>query len=418
MRLKKLIKQFEFTNDLRDRITLGPNVRLSPKENRLELIDSSGYPTTADLYAKTWITNPSSVKQWLSFEADVVNPKVDNAEVTSVKYRLGDGTNQKWWNGSAWVTNTANWNTEAEIATNIATFPVTSRQLQIIINLRTTNVGYTPEVYGLKVLYSSDIEFQDDLINRSLIPMLRTKVRPIADFPVSLAASGSTINIKTTYPLETPYNIVGIDSVYNHTDDPNHQTDLYSSYNPTTGDITLTSSLAAGKVAWIRFYYEPEVAVTTSQDYSEIEKIPSIILSEIALVDATEIGQDDSVINKATLAGTKIPSPLAGDLEITARLLTDKARDQQMLADEMKRFFVENPFIRSKGMDEDYRLWLIDEYAQQTTPSQDEIHSGRLRFRIVKALFFHKQTVDVHPVSSFKFTGDMNAVVSNQPEGD
>jgi methylglyoxal synthase len=366
----------------------------------------------------TWVTNPSSVKQWLNFQAIMSIPEVDGVAKGSVGFRLGDGTNQKWWSGTAWVTNTVNWNTEAEIATNIGTFPVASRQMQVIINLKSNDAKYTPEVEKIKVLYASDVEFQDDLINRSLIPALRTKVRPIADFPVSLAASGATINIKTTYQLETPYNVVGIDSVFNHTDDPAHLADLYSSYNPTTGDITLTTSIAAGKVAWIRFYYEPEVAVNTSQDYSEIEKIPSIILSEISLVEASETGQDDSVISIATGAGTKVPGPLQGDLEITAQLLTDKARDQQMLADEVKRFFADNPLIRSKGMDEEYRLWLVDEYAQQTTPTQDEIHTGRLRFRIAKALFFQKQTVDVYSVKQFHLTWDMDAVVSNQPEGD
>jgi hypothetical protein len=306
--------------------------------------------------------------------------------------------------------NTTLWNTEAEVATNIASFPATARKIQVIVNLVTSNAAYTPKVEMIKVLYSSDIEFQDDLINRSLIPLLKASVRPIADFPFDVIGTGTKIDLAVAYKLETPYNVSGIDSVYNHTDDPNHMTNILSSYDATTKMITLTGSVTAGKRLWVRFYYEPEVSLRTSQDYHEVDKVPAMYMTDVALRDSTELSQDDTVINRSAGSGTRVKAPLKGNLDITLQFLTDKARDHHMLADELKRFFGENQFITSKGMDEQYRLRLLDEYADQSSPSQKELHTGRLRFRICDALFFNKAAVEVYPVKEFHVTGDMEFV--------
>lgn len=413
MRLKKLIKRFVFEESNRPRITLGSGTRLNPVTNRLELVlGNGGYSTAADLRAQTWLAIPKSVKQWIGFEAVVKNKAVETVVVTTLGFRLSNGVNEMWWNGSAWVNNTTSWNTEAEVAANIATFPVAQQALSVIINLVTSDAKQTPEVEMIKVLYASDIEFQDDLINRTLIPLLKTFVRPIADFPFVLASAGATLNLATTYKLETPYNLVGIDSVYNHTDDPNHLVNILSTYNATTKVITLTGSVAANKQVWVRFYYEPEVAFRTSQDYNEIDKVPSLILRNVRLANATELAQDDTVFNKALGAGWRVKAPIQGNLDITLQFMTDKTRDHQMLADELKRFFGENQLITSKGLDEQYRLWLLDEYDDQSTPTNAEIYTGQLRFRIVNALFFNKAAVEAYPVLRFNMTGDMNTVVS------
>ena len=168
MRTRKMIKLFEFTSDRRPRMTLGPSVRLSEEEHCLELVaDINGeYPTDNDLYAKTWVTDPTSLRQWLLFQVDAVHAKVDGVAQSALGFRLGDGTNEHWWNGSAWVVDTAHWNTEAEVSAHIASFPVTSRKLQVIINLKTNNKAYTPKLYRAKVLWDSTIEFQEDLIFR------------------------------------------------------------------------------------------------------------------------------------------------------------------------------------------------------------------------------------------------------------
>ena len=420
MDFRRLIKCFVFEEGNRSKITLGAKTRLNPQLHRLELKEqattdpdnySTEFPTDDDLYVKTWVAEPDCVRGWLGFEVEDGHTDVDGVTVTSLGFRLSDGTDEYWWNGGAWVVNTTDWNTEIEVSTNIATFPWVQKKLQIIINLKSTNSLATPRATLIKVLYKAVIEFQEDLIYRSLVPLLKEKSRTIAEMLIEIASDTSAIDMKTEYVLQTPYNVVSIDSVFNETDDPVHETDIFDSYNVGTEVVNLTTSVDAGKVVRIRFVYEPEVAVTTSQDYTEIQSVPSIVLDDINLVNATEYGLPTHVVNKGTGAAVELPPPIRGDLEVLAHIVTDKGVDQMRLADKMKDFFANNPLVRSIGLDEEYRLHLLDEYDMRTGANTGDLHTGRLRFSIVGALFYMRDSIDKYIVQEFKTTANSNLVL-------
>jgi len=413
MRLQKLIKEFRFSEDVRVKLTLGTDVRLNPERHWLQLKeDADGfYPLTADLQAETWVSNPKSVKQWLGFDVEVLHTKIDTVQVTSLGFKISDGTTVRYWSGAAWVVaGASDWNTEEEIAANIDTYPVSERKLGVVINLKTTNKLATPKVKAIKVLYSSDVEFQEDILYRSLVPALRAGVRPRGRLIFEALTTTDTFDLDDL-GIETPYNIVDVDAAFNHTDDPNHLNDLLSSYNPNTKVVTLTASVAAGKDVWIDFLWEPEVAVTTSQDYSEVEKVPSLVLDDINLVDASVRGQPDGVVNRADGTAVTVPAPLVGDLEILAHLITDKGVDLQRFATELKRFFENNPLLTSVGTDEEYRLWVLDEFDMTTAANRGDLHTGRLRFRIVGVRYYLRDAVDGYAIKKFHLTGDMDVTI-------
>lgn len=410
MRTRRLPKIFEFKESNRPRVTLGTGTRLNPNTNRLELAEP--YTTDPDLTAKTWVAFPRNVKQWIGFDVDIANAKDDlGNEVTGANYRLGDGTTEYYWDGGSWaVAGATDWNTEAEVANNIGSFPVTERKIQVIINPFTTDAAYTPKIRAVKILHASTLEEQEDLI-RSLLQLLKDEIRPIGRYVIAKAATSATIDLND-FPLETPYNLVDIDSVFNVTDDPNKLTDLLDSFDSGTQVITLNTSVDAGKHVQINFTYEPEVAITTSQEYTEVAKVPAIVLSDVNVEDSAQVGQDEHVRNKDQGTAVKIPGPVQADLEVIGRLLADKELDQHRMADELKRFFGKYPKLTSLGLDEEYRLWLLDEYNQQTIPNQEGIHTGRLRFRVVKALFFDRPAEDLYAVERFHLTGDADLVIS------
>jgi len=101
MRLQKLIKEFRFSEDVRVKLTLGTDVRLNPERHWLQLKeDADGfYPLTADLQAETWVSNPKSVKQWLGFDVEVLHTKIDTVQVTSLGFKISDGTTVRYWSG-------------------------------------------------------------------------------------------------------------------------------------------------------------------------------------------------------------------------------------------------------------------------------------------------------------------------------
>lgn len=415
MRTKKLIKMFRFEEKRRADLTIGVDTRLNPEQHWLQLKEGSKgqYPLDADLQVKTWVTNPDAVTAWAGFQVDLSNFQDDAGSiVTSVGYKLGDGTEEYFWNGGAWVVaGASDWNTEAEVAANISAFPATERKLQVILNLTTTDANVTPRVRAVRVLYESRIEFQEDIIYRSMVRSFRNELRPISDYPIVLLADSSTVDLKNTYPLQTPYNVVGIDSVFNETDDPDWRVDLFSSYNSATKVVTLTGSVDAGKQLRIRFTYEPEVAVRTSRDYEELEKVPQVLLESIELVDAYEAPSDEWVLDKSTGQGFRVFAPLMGDLEINLVVITDKQTDQMRLADEVKRYFATHPTLRSTGLDEEYRLWLVDEYELLARSRDPDIYSGRMVFRIVDALFWSKDAAEAFATRRFRLIGGMDGVV-------
>lgn len=420
MRTRKIPHIFAFDESERSNVILGPNTRLHPKEHNLQLFGAgsqgeSGYPTDSDLFAKTRLLNPGSMKQWLGFDVDIVNvydPDLE-VEVTGANYRLNDGANDLYWDGGAWtVAGASDWNTEADIAEHIDTFPATSQSIQVIINMWTTDSEYTPRVREVRLLFSSTIEELEDLVWRSLVRKMRSDVRPITDHPIKFAAGGTTIDLANDYPLKTPYNIVGVDSVFNYDTDQAGQVDLLDSFDVNTKIITLNTSLSADTRVWIKLIYEPEVAVTTSQEYSELSKVPAIVIMDVNAVDSAKVGQDTCVRNKSAGTGVAVKGPKQADIDMLIECVADKQKDLQRLVRELEQFFVKNPLLKSTGLDRYFRLWLVDEYDGRTEATQSELHVGRLRARIVDALFFDQPAADVYTLDRFNLTGSMNVVIT------
>ncbi len=410
MRTRSLIKTFTWHEQDRDDVTLGTSTRLNPDTHRAQLeVDSvSGkYPTSADLYVKSRLTSPQSVRSWTGFQAYILHKtNFQNAAVTSAQFRLDDDTDEWYWTGAAWaVASASDWNTEQEIADNITTFDaVDKRQLAVVINLVSADGNETPEVVWVKVLYEAAIDsFVEDMVYRSLIPLIRANVRPIARAGVSMPATGTTLNI-SDLELEAGYNVVGVDSVFDHTNDPDHLVDLFSSY--AAGVITLTGSIAIGVTLLVRFIYSPVVAVTTSQDYVDVERVPSITLADVGYrgTAVRAPSGEDHVANTAVGTTVVVPSPLQGDLGFTLMGHTDKAVDNQRLLEQVNAFFANTPFIRSTALDERYRLQLIDEYAVQGEPGQSEIHMGRATFLIRNFRQWLEDAFDDHVVTDFQLT--------------
>lgn len=412
MRVKRLIKRFSFEEDNRALITLGAGTRLDPDAHRL-VLQGPPYSTDPDQSAETWVWNPGSVKQWLGFEAVVTHKFLGTTQLTGAGFRLSDGTDEYWWDGGAWAVSTTQWNTEVEVAANIPTFPVADQKLQVVVNLTTTDKARTPELVELKILWASDVEFLEDILYRSLVPALRDEVRPISDYLLGLGTGPTSSIDLNDFPLETPYNLVDIDSVFDHSADPKHLTDLLDSYDPGTKVITLSAPIPDENLGFVRFLYEPEVAVTTSQDYTEISKVPALVLDDVNEVGMTQRGIDDWIVNKSVNPPitVKVPAPMQGDLEIVMHTLTDKGVDQKRLTDRVKAFFANNPTLRSTALDERFTLWLIDEYDMRTPPGKADQHTGSVRFRIRDVVSYVRDAVDGFGVKRFLATGTEDFVL-------
>ena len=392
----RLIKAFEFEERRRSQITLDANVRLVGNEHKVELkADANGhYPTADNLKVKTWIANPTSAKGWTAFQCDIFHRKNENNDVvTSDGFRLGDGTNERWWDGAAWVVNTTNWNTELEVAANIAAFPIASQKLQVVVKLRTADRRFTPTLTAVRVAYLTDIESQEDILYRTIVPTLRDNVRPTTDYQIQVAASGTTLDLASTYKLETPYKVVGVAAAYNLTTDPNNLNNIFQSYDANTKVVTLSASVTGGQVVLLRLIYEPVVAVMASQEFNEVYKVPCIVIEDFSL-RGNDIAAREAVVNKATGAAVVVSNPYQADVEFALQIITDKGVDHQRLADALKRLPATQPLFKSKALDEDFTFQLLGEFQSANVPNRAGLHASRLRARLVGALFFVRDAAD------------------------
>lgn len=420
MRLRSVIKTFKFENQYRSRITLGSDTRLHPIENRLMLQeDEDGYyPLTDDLEARTWVANPDGARQWLGFEARVQHGKdpITGEVKTAAKFRLSDGTDDYWWDGGAWddAPTVGEWNTEEQIATNISTFPVADKKIQVIVNPSTQEKTLTPRIEWVKVLYSSDTDEYEDIIYRTLVRQMRENIRPIGRFIAAMPSTGSSFDLDDFVNFDThnPYKVIDVDAVFNYTDDPDCGTDLLQSYDSGTHAVTLTGNVDADKRLLVRVVYEPLVAVQTSKVFEEINRVPAILLTSISTRDASRgRSEDDWVVNKDDGTAVKVPGPIKGSIEVTARLLSASGIDQGRLASETMRWFEDNPLITSPGFDDEYRLWLLDEYSSRPSPDWGDLHAGELLFRVVDVRLPGRSASDEYGVKRFLLTGDMNQTI-------
>lgn len=421
MELRQFVKHFRFRHEDRHIVTLGPGTRINPLTNRAQLgtYGVDAYPTDADLYVKSHLANPQAVREWQGFEAFVSHKKVNNETKTSAGFRLSDGTDEYYWNGASWEVNTADWNTEAEVASNIPSFPATARKLQVVINLKTDDASVTPELTEVRVLYGALLDDEiEDMVIRSIEPALRNALRPITRFVEAMAADGTTISLwdgdgKTKF--DGAYKILNVDAAFNHTDDPSHDADIYLSHtSKPSGEVdvvTLSETVGAGKLVWLRLKYEPVVSVRTSRDYYELEKLPELVIEDVAFLGA-EFPTDDHVGNRDTATARVIPGPMQGDLVCTLAGFADKLVDAQRLSAAVDRYFGATPLVTSTGLDESYRLWLEDKFTYRGSPNAQDLHSWRKVFRVQHFCVWNRPPRDGYLVKRFKTTG--NVVITVQ----
>jgi len=403
-RFRKMIKSFLFEeHNRRDMVDLNSGVRLNPQTNRLELTPVGGsYPTTLDLYAKTRLTTPEAVRKWSGFFVILHNVKVSGEVVTDVRFRISDGTNEYYWNTGAndWVVAAPNnWNTEQEVADNIDKW--SNQSIQVVINLSTQNESVTPYVNEVRLLYETDLIFLEDYVVRSFKEDLLDNVRPISLY--SFNSSGETQ--KDLSVIKTPYDIVDIDAVYNSTDDPNHLSPLSGvSFDSVSKNVFFPAQTSGDRIE-IRFIWRPYVVLTQSQDYTEIAKIPVIVIDDVAIENERVIRNRPYVINKGTGNGFVLEEGYQADIRTPLRVITSSRRDLDVLSDELKRYFANTTFLRSRGQDEDYSYRLSQPFNDGSIPSQKGLYTARLTIFIEKAVFYSEDAKPITGVKRFTVTG-------------
>lgn len=403
-RYRKWPKSFLFEEPARRSMQFA-GVTLHPERHRLELARplGEGYPLAPDLHARTRVTTPEACRKWCGFMAISNTPPG-----TDVRFRLNDGVIDRYWNSGAGSWTPAapnNWNTEIEVADHIDAWP--TQALSVVIMLSTTDPKVTPWVREVRLLFDTDLVSLEDYVVRSYMDALTESVRPISIYQVK-STGQTSIDLGK---LQTPYDIVEVDAVYNNTLDSVHMQPVTGwSYDVGTKLLSIPGQ-PTGHVLEVRFAWRPHVVLIQSQDYTEIPRIPAIVVDGADVINTSVVRENPYVLNKRTMQGFAFENAYQADIDVSLKLLCASSRDLHVMSEEASRFFANNALIRVRGQDEFYPVCDTEGFDDVSSASQKEIHSARVQARIYNAVFYPEDARPITGVSSFIVTGGLEIEV-------
>lgn len=405
--LYDILKSFTFLEEYRSEIVFSDStkIRLDPIDHSFKLVLGSNelYSTDSDIWVMSPEFYPKSNKLWRAFEAFYILP-----ENTSIQYRLHDGTDHRYWNGSTWaVAGTSDWNTENEITTNISSFPLGI--IRIVFNLKTTDGIYTPTINEAKIGYGGQLNFFDDWLFRTLVPALKNNVTSYGRLPLEMSSTGTSIDLNS-FTFEKNFQLSDIDSVYDHTNDPDHLIDLFSSYDSGTKIITLSASITSGDLAWINFTYQPNVIVVNSVDFEEV-KTPALVIENIRMEEKIS-GYNNSIADKENNTALNYPPPIQNCMFGDVLVLGDGNVDTLYLTEALRLWAEENQSIRLNGTDEDADFILLEPYSQEPFPNLSDLRQGRLSFEFRNLWAWLRPAQETYSVSKIIITGDVDLEIT------
>jgi len=392
-RYRKWIKSFAFEEQDRSSLTL-QGVTIHPSRQCLEIAPVHGaYPTSA--LARTRVTKPGACRKWIGFFVSSKTAKAPNGlPITGVEFRLNDGVIDLFWNVAlnGWLPAGPNdWNTEQEIADHISEWP--SQSIGVAIRLTTTSPAATPYVHEVRLLFETDLIELEDYVVRSFVEELREGIRPISILAVNTTAGQTAIDLRV---LQTPYDVLTVDALYDNTLDPDHMRPLSGWTYDADQKLISMPAQPAGHRLEVRFVWRPDIALMTSQDYTEIGKIPAIVVDRVELRNRRAVRERPYVLNKGSNEGFAFEEGYQADIDIPLRLLTAQKRDLHALQEEVARFFANRPVLRARGQDEFYPISADTNGRDDSTPSQKELHSAGVQAKIANAVFYPE---DARPIA-------------------
>lgn len=400
----------------RIRVTLSDNQKIWIGDNdhaiRLRL-GQSGYPTDTNLTATLWAWHPVGARQWLCFDAQVEIPERDNVADGTIRWRLGDGTSVRWWNGTAWAvaTTSAHWNTLEEIADHFTTFPITSRIVQPIVKIATTYAGSTPCVRCVKIAYRGDYIPERDCLNNGLLVAMRAGVTTTTDHQFKAKTGATTYDFMSSdYKLDAEIAVSGVEFVYNLTQDPSRTTNLFSSY--TAGVLTLTVAPHALDVIEVRFIVTPLFAITTDEDYDDVQRVPSVALTDISCYREWSFPFAGEIVNRGPAHGPSYEFGLVRqrDYDATIEMKASSTLDLQALKNAVARWLSVTACFNVPSMDINLSFFAPAQGPGDEDMGLGGIHSSRCGIRIMGVPSYDDGRV-AYPVRRLLLTGDLSETI-------
>jgi len=358
--MKRVLKCFSYNEQARPNIILSDpsQIRLNPKGwIQLKAQSDGWYPLDLTMTVRSWVTNPTSLIQWLgAFQEVSIKP-----EGTYIRHRISDGATDYWWDGFAWVEvldDDLDWNTEAEVREHISAW--LNQRLQVVSNLYTEDRAVTPQLLELRFAMLCDIAVYEDLIFRSLIPVLESGINPTADVIYEMEATANEIAISA---LGVGLDVVGVeavlvDGVFGS---------LFDSFDGI--NINLTEAVVSGTKVRVKLKYKLEVIYTYHQDFLQLEKLPALVLVGYDTGSRMTPQGKESVTSGDGTTAIEFSDSMVETFTFNLLGISELGVDQQRMRQAMEDFLQGLGVFRSVGLDEEYTLVVMPAVETNNRPN-------------------------------------------------
>ncbi len=228
------------------------------------------YPSSLYIELENWKAN--GIDSVLAFY-----PEEDIDTNTELKYQLSNDNGSKYlyYNGSNWIesvdpSDMSQWNTALEVDQNINTFPLLSdKQIKVRVLFRSLSRDKTPKLKNIYFMVRYKYDPIVDLLS-SLKYFIETNLS--AQFLMRYTMEESS----DSFVLDTDFTNISIETIFNITTDPNQTLNIFSSYDPNTKTITLTSNANIDDILEISF--KGSCPVVVQEDPELVDSVFPVIV--------------------------------------------------------------------------------------------------------------------------------------------
>jgi len=214
-----------------------------------------------------------ALTEWTGMEIDW---NLQGDSEVSMQISVDQGATWLWYDGANWaaVVNPSDWTDKDDCDEGIASLwsYQPTRRLLLKFRLTPSSDGGTPYLNRVAVHHELKYSFYED-ISRSIKRYLDTNL--IVD--VKWASNNISTDVSNNFLFSPQFQtVVGVDEVYNVTSDPNRLINLFSSYNPSTKEITLTGAVVDNS---IEVRYRAKTLVSLAGDENLVtSELPAVLV--------------------------------------------------------------------------------------------------------------------------------------------
>lgn len=326
---------------------------------------------------------------------------------TDIEVRLSDGTDDRYWDGSAWaVAGVSDWNTVSVLETNLSAW--TSQLIGFSARLRSTAGKVTPVLFGfdlhIRIEFepSSDVDsiggsWVEDALLRGFCQSLKddVEVYRVDEFAAPDGGGGEFDELdysegvgRTTVPVEE------VLAVYNLDTDPHRRSALSGTWDAGAKTYGLDAPVTAGTILASRYRVGFVTAMESEGDLFA-KTLPAILVEGVVQDESVWWSEPSRIIDTVAEKAYMIPAPEEAVFEFELNVLDVDRFAAMEVASAIRDWIGSGKRVRSDGSGRAFDVFPVG--STSYSGERGGIPEVTTRYRATGVLVYHRAEEE-HPL--------------------